>query len=242
MGGATLDLDSLITSVRGVVFDKDGTLADLDARWVPFFRRGIDDLASACGDPSLAPALSAALGVDETALVPDGPAAVETPARIVECVIEALVERGHDPKRVDVFVAAAEAGDTFGPLRPLGDVVGALRHLCDRGVLLVVATSDGRANTIDELAELGVTALLPTIRCGDDGGAVKPDPAVLLGIADEWGIAPGMLLFVGDSRADLETARGAGSPFVARCHPERVPGWAVEADAVVADIGELVVR
>lgn len=228
-----------MSAVCGVVFDKDGTLADLDARWVPFFGRSIDDVASACDDPGLIDALRLALGVEDTFLVPDGPAAVETPTRIVELVVATLVARGHDPCRADTIVAAAGTGDTLGPLRPLGDIVGALSSLHERGVLLGVATSDDRDNTIAELEVLGVAELLSTIRCGDDA-TVKPDPAVLRGIADEWGVTTAELLFVGDSRADLDTARAAGSPFVVRCDPARVPTWAGDADAIIADIEELV--
>ena len=233
-------LGAVMSSVRGVVFDKDGTLADHDARWVPFFRRAIDDLASACDDPALVTALRLELGVEDTFLVPDGPSAVETPTRIIERIVAAVVARGHDPRRVDAFVAEAAAGHTLGPLCPIGDIVGALRMLRERGMLLGVATSDDRGNTMTELAALGVTELLPTVRCGDDD-TVKPDPAVLLGIVDEWGLGADELLFVGDSQADLETARGAGSPFVARCDPDRTPAWAGKADAIVANIAMMVV-
>ena len=79
------------------------------------------------------------------------------------------------------------------------------------------------------------------MRCGDDDGPVKPDPMVLVSIADELGIDPAGLLFVGDSRQDLATARAAGSPFVARCDPDHPPRWVGEADAVIADVAELVV-
>jgi len=242
-GGSDADqrVVELMGSVRGIAFDKDGTLVDLDARWVPFFLESIDRVALGSGDPTLVARLRSILGVDEDGLVPDGPAAVETLDHIIDRMIGELIAGGHERDRAAELVAAADLGTGYGPLRPLGPVVSALGELRTRGHTLAIATSDGRGNTIDELAALGVTELIDTMRCGDDDGAVKPDPVVLVSIAAEWGIDVVSLLFVGDSRQDLATARAAGAPFAARCDPERVPSWAVHADAVIVDIGELVV-
>lgn len=229
----------LMGPVRGIAFDKDGTLVDLDARWLPFFVRIINHAATGVGDPTLADRLRSILGVAEAGLVPDGPAAVETLDQILDRMVGQLVASGVDREQAIEIVGVADVGIGHGPLRPLGPVGVTLGALRDR-YPLAVATSDGRRNTTAELEALGVTALIDTMRCGDDDGAVKPDPLVLVSIAAEFGIEPAALLFVGDSRQDLATARAAGSPFVARCDHDRMPGWAVEADAVIADIGELV--
>ncbi|MBU1041795.1 MAG: HAD family hydrolase [Proteobacteria bacterium] len=41
----------------------------------------------------------------------------------------------------------------------------------------------------------------------------KPDPAGMLAILDAWGLAPGEVVFVGDSDVDEMTARNSGVPF-----------------------------
>ncbi|HYG66892.1 MAG TPA: HAD-IA family hydrolase [Anaeromyxobacteraceae bacterium] len=50
---------------------------------------------------------------------------------------------------------------------------------------------------------------------GGDEGPRKPDPAGTLGILRRLGARPDEAVFVGDSRTDVETARGAGLPIVA---------------------------
>ena len=237
-------LAELLSSVRGVVFDKDGTLIDLDARWVPVFTMLVDRLAGSCDDPSLVRGLSELLGIDGGRLVPDGPAAVDTAEQIIDRVIARLVERGHESSDAEkrVVKVAADAVSAFGPVQPLGDVAASLLALRASGLRVGVATSDDRANTVSELTDLGVVDLVDTMRCADDGGPVKPDPAVLSSIATEWSVAASELVFVGDSLNDMATARAAGCSFVARCDPDRVPDWADAADAVVASIDELVVR
>lgn len=235
---------ALMSSVRGVVFDKDGTLIDLDARWVPVFSTLIERLAGRCDDPTLSEGLSNLLGLDGDRLVPDGRAAVDTAEQIISGVVVELVERGHDATAAAELVgtAAAEAVTEFGQVRPIGDVVGSLTALRGSGLRVGVATSDDRANTLTELTDLGMIDLVDAMRCADDGGPVKPDPAVLTSIATDWGIEAGELVFVGDSRNDMETARAAGCSFVARCDLDRMPDWAGDADVAVASISELVVR
>ena len=234
----------LMSSVRGVVFDKDGTLIDLDARWVPVFTTLIDRLADRCDDQSLVASLSNRLGIDGDRLVPDGCAAVDTSEQIFGRVIAELVERGHDAAAAAEMVgsAAADAMTSAGPVQPIGDVAGALTTLRASGRRVGVATSDDRANTVSELTDLGVIDLVDAMRCADDGGPVKPDPAVLTSIANDWGVDAHALVFVGDSRNDMETARSAGCSFVARCDLDRVPRWASDADAVIASTGELIAR
>ncbi|WP_395154911.1 alpha/beta fold hydrolase [Ilumatobacter sp.] len=231
----------VMAGAAGVVFDKDGTLFDLDARWYPFFSGIIDDVAERLGDESLPVVLTKLLGVTEGGLVIDGLAAVGSVSEIGTRIIEELVSLGHDSDLARATVGEAAADARFGPVAPIGDIAGTLRALADRGFRLGIATSDGVVNTRDELVAHDLVDVFDPVRCADDGGPVKPDPAVLLQIAAEWNVAPADIVFVGDSRQDLATAQSAGTRFVARCDPTATPTWAAAAaDAVVGDIAELV--
>ncbi len=230
----------LVAGARAVVFDKDGTLTDLDARWMPFFESFIDGVAQRHDDRAIAGSLRSILGVGPDGLVPDRPAAIETGAHIRRLVITELVERGVDRSTAGAIARAAESTAGPGPLTPLGDVAGVIGHLARGGRRVGIATSDGRKNTVDELGQLGVFDLIDALRCGDDPGPVKPDPAVLCGMAADWEMTPADLLYVGDSGHDLQTARAAGVPFVAVGRRGR-SGWPPDAgDAQVTTIDELV--
>lgn len=232
----------VMSNVRGIVFDKDGTLVDLDARWVPVFTTLIERLADRFNDPSLIVHLAGVLGIDGRRLVPDSPAAVDTASQIIGRVVNELVDRGiavaeaHDA----VTAVVAQSMGAVGSVEAIGDLVAALGAMRAAGIRIGVATSDDRANTIIELTDLGAIELVDTFRCADDGGPVKPDPVVLTSVADEWGCNVRELVFVGDSRNDMATAEAAGCGFVARCDRDSAPDWASYADAVVASIDELV--
>ncbi|MEO6653719.1 MAG: HAD family hydrolase [Ilumatobacteraceae bacterium] len=231
---------ALVGRARAVVFDKDGTLTDLDARWLPFFESFIDAVTQRVDERTLAGSLRSILGVTAEGLVPELPAAVETGPHIRRLVTDELVDRGVSATDADAIVTAAESSARPGALTPLGGVAATIGRLAADGRLIGIATSDGRTNTVVELGTLGVLDLVDALRCGDDEGPVKPDPAVLLGLAEAWGLTPADLLYVGDSHHDLQTARAAGVPFIAVGRPDR-PAWSPDAgDARVTTIDELV--
>ncbi|MCP3973100.1 MAG: HAD family hydrolase [bacterium] len=229
-----------LASVAAIVFDKDGTLINLHARWAPWIGGVCRSLATACGDLSAVGDLEEALGVIGDRLIADSPAAVMTGSQIHQVAVDLMVSRSHDRRAVAGYVATAFRSSPVGELIPLGDVAGAMRKLRERGIKLAIATSDDRANTLEELAELGVLQYIEAIRCGDDPGPIKPDPEVLFVLAADLGVMPGRMVFVGDSLHDLATAAAAGIPFVGVLGGSSDRGE-LEADAqhLIADIGEL---
>lgn len=237
----SIAITDVMSGATGVVFDKDGTLIDLDARWQPFFSDLIDGIAARSCDDSLSGDLRRLLGVTESGLVVDAPAAVESGDEIGARIIGEMVAHGQELSAAHDIALQSAGGARHGPVEPVGEVARTLASLSRSGLRLGIATSDGVENTRIELAGLDLADAFDSVRCADDGGPVKPDPAVLLGIATEWSIDPSEMVFVGDSRQDLATAQAAGTRFIARCTPGAAPQWAcAEADAIVADIAELI--
>ena len=104
--------------------------------------------------------------------------------------------------------------------------------------MLGVVTSDDRAVAEAVLRSIGVDHLVRRIIGGDDNIAPKPAPDGILAVCADAGVDPSRTLMVGDSTADLLSARNAGTAgFVAVGAGSPA---AVEADAVVASIDELV--
>ena len=66
----------LTVDVDAIVFDKDGTLIDVDVTWFGVGQIWIENIA--CGDPTCTGALQRALGVGQTGLVPGGVLATGT--------------------------------------------------------------------------------------------------------------------------------------------------------------------
>jgi phosphoglycolate phosphatase len=208
-----VDAPRVVLDARAIVFDKDGTLLDLDSRWVAFFTGLTDRALEAVGASDLRPGVLSALGVGPTSLVPHGVAAAGTGADVRSAIIASLCAAGHDRSAVDAAVTDAYNSAPMGRLAALGDPVSTLTRLRDSGRHIGVATADDRERTVDDLVGLGVANLVDLVNCGDDPFS-KPHPRVLTDMAESWGIEVGSIVMVGDSRHDLATARAAGARFI----------------------------
>jgi phosphoglycolate phosphatase-like HAD superfamily hydrolase len=91
-----VDAPRVVHDARAIVFDKDGTLLDLDSRWVAFFTGLTDRALEAVGASDLRPGVLSALGVGPTSLVPHGVAAAGTGADVRSAIIASLCAAGHD--------------------------------------------------------------------------------------------------------------------------------------------------
>lgn len=222
-------------AIRGVLFDKDGTLFDFHATWSAWALAFLGDLAS--GDPARTLVLGQAVGFDTERLVfaADSPIISHTPAEIAEVLLPHLpgVPLATLVERMNAAAARAVMAEAV-PLAPL------LARLSGLGLRLGLATNDGEAPARAHLASAGVAQAFDFVAGFDSGFGGKPHPGMLLAFAERFGLAPGEVLMVGDSRHDLIAARNAGMRPVAV-----LTGLATEAElaplaeAVLPDIGHL---
>jgi phosphoglycolate phosphatase len=225
-----------------VVFDKDGTLVDLDAVWFPPAQGWVEAVAS--GDTELADGLSRLLGIDLPGrrLVPDGIAAASTFGDIRSTTAGALAARSWQADRIAAALdrAAAAVDGALRSAEPvlLADVPALFSSLTAGGLQLALLTSDDRQPTLDFLGWLGADHLLDMVVTASDVEHPKPHPDGLQRIADGLSLPTDRILMVGDSVFDHQAARAAGAWFVS---VGRDTGASKLADASVDCIDQLTV-
>lgn len=225
-----------------VVFDKDGTLVDLDAVWFPPAKGWVDAVAS--DDADLATAIAGRLGIDLVGgrLVPDSIAAASTFERIGAVTRAELTDRSwpHDRIAAALERASAAVDHALRSAQPqlLADLPQLFGRLVAGGVRLAVLTSDDRQSTEEFLHRVGVGQLLAMVVTATDVDHPKPDADGLLRIVRGLAVPADRILMIGDSVFDREAARAAGSWFVAVGHRSSA---AHGADATVDCIDELTV-
>jgi phosphoglycolate phosphatase len=193
-------------SVRGIVFDKDGTLFDFQTTWAAVTGRMLGVLAD--GDPALEARLAAAAGYDLVArkLLPGSVIVAATVVESADVLLTAM-PRGADRGRViDIMLRLAETAPQIEavPLVPFFDGLRA------RGLVLGVATNDGEAPARVHLERAGVLGHVDFIAGYDSGHGAKPGPGQLHAFCAAAGLAADSVLMVGDSRHDLMAGRAAG--------------------------------
>jgi len=93
-------------------------------------------------------------------------------------------------------------------------------NLCQGKILLGIHTN--RINDINPLLQqCNLDNIFDPVMTADKA-APKPNPLGSLLIIQQWNIKPERILFIGDSRADRDTARAANIPFLPYDNPDLV--------------------
>ncbi|MDX1448160.1 MAG: HAD family hydrolase [Acidimicrobiia bacterium] len=223
-----------IFDIDGIVFDKDGTLIELESYWLGAARIWVD----VAGGDEHGSILASALGLDDDGLVADGPLATASIADLISLTTETLSTAGAPDAAERAATAARRAATLVAEATPvpIGGVAEAMRRLDDAGIRLAVATTDERSTTLGMLEAMGVSRLISPVLTGDGEGPFKPDPQVLGSIAELWRTTPDRILMVGDSERDRATAvNGGAAGFVLVADSPRI-----SADATVPSIDRIV--
>lgn len=88
-----------------------------------------------------------------------------------------------------------------------------LHALKERKHILGVATGKSRRGLDEALGSVQLAHLFDGTRTADET-ASKPDPRMLVELMDEFGVAPGRTLMIGDTTHDLQLAANAGTACI----------------------------
>ncbi|NVO24798.1 HAD family hydrolase [Donghicola sp. B5-SW-15] len=225
----------MTAKVKGILFDKDGTLFDFNATWAVWAYDFLTDLVG--GDAPKAAFLGGALGFDyaHRTFHPESPVIAGT-AEEVASYIKPFVPDVPDAELLDRMNAAAAVAPQVEavPLAPL------LAELRARGLKLGVATNDAEHPARAHLVKAGVLEEFDFVAGFDSGFGGKPQPGQLLAFADQHGLDPSEVVMIGDSLHDLHAGRAAGMRCIGvLTGMASGPDLSPHADVVLPDIGFL---
>jgi phosphoglycolate phosphatase len=231
---------NLFGAIRGLLFDKDGTLFDFNATWMPLYLETANEVAG--GDKTLALKLLVESGYDEASqrLDPRSPLAAGTNAQIAE--IWAQVAGGawsvaRLTRRFDAnFAKSMEMRPT-----PVTDLASLFGRLKAKGLKIGVATMDSHAAARAAIETFELVGLVD-FACGyDSGHGHKPGPGMVEAFCRAVELAAKDVAVVGDTPHDMHMARAAGAGLaigvLTGVSPREV--LADHADRVLASIAEI---
>ncbi|MGB3502793.1 MAG: HAD family hydrolase [Mesorhizobium sp.] len=194
--------------IKGILFDKDGTLVDFQATW-----HAIGDLMAlkaARGDRSVADAMMDKAGYDLAAgrFRADSIFAAGTNSDIVSLWYPELSD-GERLAMVDQFdhITAIEGAEQAVALP---GIEAAITELHAKGLRLGVATNDSTTGAERTLLALGIANMFDASYGYDSVANPKPAPDSVIAFCDLTGLKPSEIAMVGDNGHDLEMAHNAG--------------------------------
>jgi phosphoglycolate phosphatase len=229
-------------AIRGILFDKDGTIVDYWRTWLPVNREAA--LYAAGGDAALARELLQLGGHDPDTdrITPGAPLAAGDFMDIAEAFaahpdVAPASELVVGLERI--FVEGGAARSTL-----IAGARAAIEELHRRGFRLGIASNDSAAGIETSLAQHGLLARFGFAAGSDSGFGAKPDPRMALAFCQAMGLAREEVAVVGDAVHDLAMGRAAGvgltvgvlSGTSARADP------AALADLILASVADLPAR
>jgi phosphoglycolate phosphatase len=207
-----------IPGVKGVIFDKDGTIIDSHLYWGEIIRRR----AAAVSDklragPDLTAELIFSMGYDAASgrLRPEGPIALKSRTEVIKAVTGCVAAEGFALTETETEgIFSRVHGDFLGkmdayikPLPGAGRILSALKAA---GVPCVLVTSDSAASSSEILGLLGLSDSFVAVLGRESTPEQKESGRPAMVAAELLGLPPADLICVGDAPVDVLMAGQAG--------------------------------
>jgi phosphoglycolate phosphatase len=194
---------------RGILFDKDGTLIEADAIWVPFYRRLLMRMKSV--DEAAAETMMADAGYDiSTGRMRAGSImAGGTTAQLVD--IWWQDHTAADRKEIMFEIDRSAKQDVQMDPTPVTDLVRLINLFKAKDWQVGVATNDSLISTKRQINALGIDSILDAVITSDTVAVPKPSGHMIRRFSDLTGLKSEEIVMVGDNYHDIAEARRGGA-------------------------------
>ncbi len=202
-------------SVKAVIFDKDGTVLDFDAFWLPVAVKATKIIMSKLGviDVPSAAVLKSMGVVDGIASI-KGSLCCGTSRDMAEDMNSVFRKYGYNfdiegltELTIDAYRDSIDAGE----IKPTCDnIEEVMQGLKDRGIKIILVTSDGPVVTGECLKGLAIDKYFDLVFTDDGTHPNKPDPFMINKLCEDYGFEKSEVVMVGDTLTDMNFAINGG--------------------------------
>jgi phosphoglycolate phosphatase len=196
-------------TIRGVLFDKDGTLIDVNGTWVPIYRQMLCEQFDI--KPADADRMMEKVGYNAStdAFNANSILAAGTTRQLIDYWWPGLDEAGALEKVRMIDVDYAPLSKSL--LKPLMPLLPLLQELKEMALHVGLATNDSHYSACNHLNHLGVFELFDEVIAADTVFTPKPSGDMIRRFAGTVGVKPSEIAMVGDNAHDMEEARNGGA-------------------------------
>ena len=195
--------------LKGILFDKDGTLINFEETFGPSTERVLRELSGGQEDKFLKMAEAWLFDPETLRFSPFSVAVGATTLEMAEAIAPFIA--ADDLQKLSIQLDRMYGDYCNQCVVSLPKTVPALEGLRKMGFKLGIATNDAEFNALSQMQQLGIDHMFDLIMGADSGHGGKPGGGMVANFARFVGCDPLHIAMVGDSVHDMESGKNAGS-------------------------------
>ncbi|MTI08288.1 HAD family hydrolase [Curvivirga aplysinae] len=200
--------------IKGIVFDKDGTLTNFHETWMPAIHKTVELFSGDNQDLKQRLMIAGGWDPEEDRITSGSILGAGDINDLIDCFLEILPELTSRREALHTEVEEIFTYSSCEEVVPATDLAELFTNLRDRGLLIGVATMDSENAANMLFDKLGVQDQLSYVVGYDSGHGVKPSSGMVEGFFKKTGLSANEVMVVGDNTHDTEMGRNAGAAKV----------------------------
>lgn len=198
--------------IKGVLFDKDGTLLEFNQTWRPIALAVIGRLISVYNlGSNIAPLLYNSIGLLKDSIEPSGSLASGTNRDVALDLLKCLPANINQEEFIETSTKIFNETAASLPLYPVPQMLETLNTLKTKGLKIGMSTADSLVNAQEFVTQTASSHLFDYL--GADDGYINPKPApdYMEVFCRKFGLKPEEVAVVGDTQTDLDFAKNSSA-------------------------------
>jgi len=204
--------------IKGVLFDKDGTLFAINEIWIDICNELIDEIINNFNlENTLKIDLLESIGIKDNKIISNSVLASGTVTDMIKVIYLNITENNSQKIDSSEFMDYAFnkvislSKDALNKFVILADLPGIMNKLSIMGFCIGIVTADLKESVIFLLKEKNLLNFFDYIGADDGKTEPKPNPAMLFEFCEICNIKPEEIAVIGDSKKDIEFAKRGGA-------------------------------